>query len=194
MCAHLKIALVMFLLLLSSSVWANDLKQEKSTIHFKSYLLSYSDEIANQELDSNKSIDQRQEEAYQEYKKELLKSYLIAAVPGFIVHGAGNMSAGRTGTGLTLFSLELLSIIGILSWEMQGWMGNSNGENGKNLAIGFGSIMLFFGTWIYDIATVEFAVKAKYEKRKINISLLQFSNHNFTNPNTFSLINLSINL
>ncbi len=131
-------------------------------------------------------------EMSESYIDDLRMSYFMALVPGFVVHGAGNFYGGRTGTGLTLLSLELVSIYGILRTEWHGWMGNTNSEDDKNDIIKVGSLILFFGTWIYDIVTVDSAIKDKYEDKKVRISFLSPAKTSNEQRSYVMLLNLSI--
>ncbi|NIR62594.1 MAG: hypothetical protein GWO41_03985 [candidate division Zixibacteria bacterium] len=144
--------------------------------------------------DSTRPEIEKQAESTSEYKADLGVGYFMAVVPGFVVHGAGNFYGGRTGTGLTLLSLEIVSIYGILRTELHGWMGNTNSQDEKYGFIKVGSIMLFFGTWIYDILTVDSAIKDKYENRKVRISFLKSIEPKFEKKYTILLLNLTIDL
>ena len=143
---------------------------------------------------SNLPETQNQTDTSDEYVKDIRMGYFYAVVPGFVVHGAGNMYGGRIGTGLTLFSLEVISVIGFTAAELQGWMGNSYGDDDKYAVIKVGSIILFFGTWIYDILTVDTAIKTKHERKRIEISFLKSADRNFEKRYTLMLMNLSIDL
>jgi hypothetical protein len=143
---------------------------------------------------STRPETEKQARSTSEYKDDLGMGYFIAIVPGFVVHGAGNFYGGRKGTGLTLLSLEIVSIYGILRTELNGWMGNNTGEDDEYGIIKIGSIILFFGTWIYDILTVDSAIKNKYENRKVRISVLKGIEPKYENKYTILLLNLTIDL
>ena len=123
------------------------------------------------------------------YKDDMAMGYFMATVPGFIVHGAGNMYLGRMGTGLTLFSLELFSSYILIASALDEYGNDSN----KEILIEFGAALVFFGTWLYDILTVDSAVKAKYGKQRVGFSILQPMPRYSQYRNGISLISLSVN-
>ncbi|MBD3216778.1 MAG: hypothetical protein GF310_00785 [candidate division Zixibacteria bacterium] len=104
------------------------------------------------------------QEAYQEFEDDLMLGYFVAIVPGFFVHGAGNMYAGNGKRGLTLLGLELLSLVGLFFYAMAEFgssMSNSDVKT-EGKVIGGVSFALFFGTWFWDIITVGGAIRDRH--------------------------------
>jgi len=99
-----------------------------------------------------------------ELKPVKLKSpttaFLIALVPGSVVHGAGHFYAGKPKTGVFLFSMELIGAglfyLGALS---------SFGEQSENNSSKDGTVVKFFGfalfvgSWVADVIGAPKAVK-----------------------------------
>ena len=143
------------------------------------------------EDNSHSTDDQKQSkqssQTYKEYHDDLLKGYLMAIFPGFIIHGLGNMSAGNGRFGGALLAVEISSLIGFFLFALSGIDGSSSED------IGVLSSVLFFGSWLLDIFTVGRAVKAKYKKRKVEISILQPMPGKSMYKDCIGLVSLSIN-
>jgi hypothetical protein len=104
------------------------------------------------------------EEEYKEYEDDLMLGYFVAIVPGFFVHGAGNMYAGNGKRGLTLLGLEIVSLVGLFFYAMAEFgssMSNSDVKT-EGKVIGGVSFALFFGTWFWDVITVGQAVRDRH--------------------------------
>jgi hypothetical protein len=101
-----------------------------------------------------------------------LKSPYIAifysVIPGIVFHGSGHVYAGKIGTGLLLFSSELVGIGCIFIGGMTGFESGTPSDAGDN-AIFIGTF-LFIGSWVYDIFGAPVAVQKRNQK------LLQNSN------------------
>ena len=128
-------------------------------------------------------------ESFDEYHERLYMGYFIAFVPGFFVHGAGNMYGGRMRVGLTLFSLGLSSSYLLIASSLNEYGNHST----KDTLIIIGAVVVFLGTWIYDIATVDSAVREKYGKAKVGFSVLQPMSFNSNNSDCIGLASISIN-
>lgn len=96
---------------------------------------------------------------------------VYAAVPGFIVHGAGHFYAGNEKTGFVLLGIEFVGIllggIGTLR-EFGEAMGAAEESPSPDLYL-LGAAILFFGTWTYDL------IQAPSEVRKYNEQLFKNS-------------------
>lgn len=106
--------------------------------------------------------------------KDPNKAILYAAVPGFVVHGAGHFYAGKTKTGLVLLGTEVLSFaflaVGALAEFGQS---ESGGKADVDPRLFFVSgTALFYGSWLYDL----FASPGEVKKR--NEELLKTKNMN----------------
>lgn len=106
--------------------------------------------------------------------KDPNKAILYAAIPGFVVHGAGHFYAGKTKTGLLLLGTEVLSfaffVVGALAEFGQS---ESGGKADMHPGVLFATgTVLFYGSWLYDL----FASPGEVKKR--NEELLKSKNIN----------------
>jgi hypothetical protein len=101
-----------------------------------------------------------------------LKSPYLAifysVIPGIALHGSGHVYAGKIGTGLLLFSSELVGIGLIFIGSVSGGE-NQEYSSGRDNALFIGTA-LFIGSWVYDIFGAPVAVQKRNQK------LLQNSN------------------
>ena len=105
------------------------------------------------------------------------KAILYAAIPGFVVHGAGHFYAGKTKTGLLLLGTEVLAFAffvegALLEFqESEGWT-IEGPDPGVFFAIG---TVLFYGSWLYDLFASPGEVKKRNEEllrnRDTNVEL-----------------------
>jgi hypothetical protein len=98
--------------------------------------------------------------------KDTSKAILYAAIPGFVVHGAGHFYAGKTKTGLLLLGTEVLSlaflVVGALAEFGQS---ESGGKADVDPGLFFVSgTVLFYGSWLYDLFASPGAVKKRNEE------------------------------
>ena len=129
--------------------------------------LSYSglraDSHWNLSLEDNQSdgeYDSRVQDsiARADYKRNVLIGYFMAIVPGFFVHGAGNYYAGNAKRGTAILFIGALSTAGFI-------YGGIAGAGGEGEMTTFGkiwmvtSITVFFGTWFWDIMTVQDSIE-----------------------------------
>ena len=134
--------------------------------------LSYSglraDSHWNLSLEDNKSdgeYDGRVQDsiARADYKRDVLIGYFIAAVPGFFVHGAGNLYAKNYTRGGVLCLTGLVSFAGIFLYELGRGLSESSEPPSTGAKIWFGtSLALFFGSWFWDIMTVQDSIEERY--------------------------------
>ncbi|MDH4222975.1 MAG: hypothetical protein OEV55_05475 [candidate division Zixibacteria bacterium] len=88
-------------------------------------------------------------------------AFVIALVPGSVVHGAGHFYAGKPGRGMFLFGMELLGA-GLLYW---GALSSSLGEQSENDSSNDGKlheffgVTLFVGSWVADMIGAPKVVK-----------------------------------
>ena len=91
-----------------------------------------------------------------------------AAVPGFIVHGAGHFYAGKSETGIILFTTGVIGGVMIASGAIntgwaEGWSTTESSERkGQALLITGG--VLFLGSWLYDMIGAPLSISNKNEK------------------------------
>ena len=98
--------------------------------------------------------------------KSPTKAFVIALVPGSVVHGAGYFYAGKTKTALGVFGAEILgagmAYVGALGMSLTSDTGGkTTGAGGVLFIFGLG---LFTGSWIYDVIGSPFAVKNENDK------------------------------
>ena len=167
------ITIITILCLMCSSLWA------------ESYW-----NLALEDNSQNSDDQEQSEQSYltSEYYDDLRMCYLMAIFPGFLVHGLGNMQAGNGRRGAVLLAVEIGSLVGFVLCALAGI-----NDGGSSKGMGVLSFMLFFGSWIFDIATVGGAVKAKYKKKGVQISILQPMPGYSQYKDGISLISLSVN-
>ena len=87
-----------------------------------------------------------------------------ALVPGFFFHGAGHFYAGKSGTGLALLGVEMLSIASFYLYGLASLPdGSSDNFTGQAVFLSM-AVGLFLGSWYYDIEKTPQAVKEYNEK------------------------------
>ncbi|MDH4222976.1 MAG: hypothetical protein OEV55_05480 [candidate division Zixibacteria bacterium] len=86
-----------------------------------------------------------------------------AAVPGFIVHGVGHFYAGKEKTAALLFVTELAGIA-LVSYSIYLGMGEIESEDtDKDYFVGLSGLILFAGSWMYDMIGAPKVVKKHNE-------------------------------
>jgi TM2 domain-containing membrane protein YozV len=104
------------------------------------------------------------EKYYPKYKSESTAT-MLAVFPGFFVHGLGHFYAGSYGTAMILFGLEMLVVPGTLAEISYALAENRDDEKSDAYTAAFiVSIAAFLGSWIYDLAHADIAVR-KYNDR-----------------------------
>jgi len=92
----------------------------------------------------------------------------IALVPGAVVHGAGHFYAGRIKTGFLLMGTEVVGVSLVGVGAIAGFAEVMGGESTLDAELWiFGGLILFVGSWVYDVVGSPIAVK------KQNKELLQ---------------------
>ena len=87
-----------------------------------------------------------------------------AAVPGFIVRGAGHFYAGKTVTGAILLSIDIASF-GLAYCSMVRGLGEmESGDSDTPELLAFGAVTLFIGSWIYDLIFAPLSVVHQNER------------------------------
>ena len=98
-------------------------------------------------------------------KKSPTAAFLIALVPGSVVHGAGHFYAAKPKTGFVLLGSEIVGIGLFMGGALSGFAGNEG--NDRLETIGFVGFSLFIVSWLYDM------INAPLEVKKQNQKLLQ---------------------
>ena len=122
------------------------------------------------ENNSQNSDDQNQSEksssSKDDYVNDLYMGYFMAIVPGFFIHGLGNMYAGNGRTGGLLLTIEVVSVIGLFFYALSE-LGENNYPDEKGFghyALGFVLFGSFFGSWLWDIGTVGGQIEKRRHK------------------------------
>ena len=118
--------------------------------------------LNEQEKDSADRRAEERSKANEDYANDLVTGYFFAFVPGFFVHGAGNLYAGNVDRGLILMGVEAVSIVGIFFWGMAHW--STDISTGMHI-VGYTSYALFFGSWMWDIFTVGGEIQKRHPAR-----------------------------
>lgn len=85
---------------------------------------------------------------------------LIAVVPGFVFHGSGHFYARKSLVGVALFATELVGLrLGLRGTNPFG--GSESNTEGTEVIAG---MILFFGSWAYDLIGAPLAVNKENEK------------------------------
>ena len=119
-------------------------------------------ELNNKRADSTNSSAKSEE--YKKYENDMVMGYFMALVPGFVVHGAGNFYAGNGKRGLLLLGLGSVGLIGSFLYAMGNVSASltSGDVSTAGHIVGAVSLIMFFGSWIWDIATVEKEIRKRH--------------------------------
>ena len=150
--------------------------------------------------DDGQSTEESSDNANQRrpYNRSAGVGFFMALVPGFFMHGLGNMYAGNTGTGFIMLCTEAGSIGVLMLAFAVNTKGNGSGEPFDIKFDGAANVLLcisagmFFGSWIWDIVTVGDEIQKRQKKRKVQVLFGQLSRIDSRNDPVFGL-NLSIN-
>lgn len=109
-----------------------------------------------------------------EYGDDLVMGYFMAIVPGFFIHGAGNMYADHWGTGLILLGVELAGVTGFFAYAIpRAFNENNQGNDDYDAWLLAISLVLFYGSYAWDIFTVGSAISERHpESTRISIGIL----------------------
>ena len=173
------VSVIVLIFLLHTTLWADS--------HWNLSLNS-------DQQDEGKYDQKKQEKKLrEEYKRDVMIGYLMAIGPGFIVHGAGNFYAGNSKRGAVMCIAGVVGTLGIFLYEISKGLSENHGElSTRGKIVLAGSITLFFGSWLWDIATVEDSIRDRYPPSvKLSIAPLRINNR-YDNHAVWGL-NLSIN-
>ena len=135
---------------------------------------------------------QKKSDMIDNYEKDMLLGYFMAAVPGFFVHGAGNFYAGNVRRGAVLCLAGVVSSCGIILYNMGQALDESSEPPTTGAKIWYGiSLTLFFGSWLWDIMTVQDSIEDRHPSGA-NISFGPIQSL-YSNDNVLALgVNLGI--
>jgi hypothetical protein len=133
-------------------------------------------ELDNHGSDNSDNVNGTQEsQISKNYEDDMVMGYFMAIGPGIIVHGAGNMYAGKWPRGLLMFHAGLLGLYLLLAYAM----GENRWEEGDHTWYYLGALTLFFGSYAWDIATVGGAIRERHpEGAQINFGILPGNDKN----------------
>jgi hypothetical protein len=132
----------------------------------------------------NNNVDKgnrtRESEMSKEYEDDLVMGYFMAIGPGLLIHGAGNMYADHWCTGLILLGVELAGITCFFAYAIpRAFNENNEGNDDNDAWLLATSMVLFFGSYAWDIATVGGAIGERHpEGARISMGILPGNNKN----------------
>lgn len=113
---------------------------------------------------------EKENSTYEEYKQsDTLKlknpntALFYAAVPGFLIHGAGHFYAGKSKTGIILLATGTVGGIMIVAGGIGAGLPEGSNNTGPVITILSGGF-LFFGSWFYDMFKAPKIVKEQNEQ------------------------------
>ncbi len=96
-----------------------------------------------------------------------------SVIPGTVLHGAGHVYAGKIGTGLALFGAELAGLGLMSAGAIAGFGEEESSDRGETA--GFVGLVLFFGSWVYDLIESPVAVNKRnarlLEQKPVGVEL-----------------------
>jgi hypothetical protein len=97
--------------------------------------------------------------------KDPKMAVFYAIIPGVVVHGSGHFYAGRTKTGLLLLETEVAGTGLVFLAGLAGFAESEGGESSIDPELwGFAGLLLFVGSWVYDVVMSPIAVKKENQK------------------------------
>ena len=104
--------------------------------------------------------------------KDLNKAIMLAIFPGFFLHGAGHLYAGKPKTALLLFSVEIVGTLLMIRGSVRETAGSKDKDESPILDMLVGSFF-YLGSWFYDLIGSPLEVKKRNEEllRSRNIDI-----------------------
>jgi hypothetical protein len=97
-----------------------------------------------------------------------------SVVPGTVLHGAGHVYAGKTGTGVALFAVEFVGLVFMSAGAVAHFEKEEMPDDGRETAA-FVGLVMFFGSWVYDLIESPVAVnkrnRALLQQRPANMEI-----------------------
>jgi hypothetical protein len=88
-----------------------------------------------------------------------------AIIPDIMVHGSGHFYAGKTKTGFLLLGTEVAGTGLVFLAGLAGFAEAEGGESYIDPELwGFAGLLLFVGSWVYDVVMSPIAVKKDNQK------------------------------
>jgi len=155
---------------------------------------SYWNLSLNENADNTSKSSGRSDQYYS-YNRNVVTGYFIALVPGFFVHGLGNMYAENYGAGLMMLGLEAASLgVFIIAAAINSDEGSDNMSikfDAKSSVLAYVSLGLFLGSWVWDFITVGGEIEKRQKRKKVQVMFGQLPTFDSRNDPAFGL-NLSI--
>lgn len=105
-------------------------------------------------------------------------AFFCALVPGAIVRGSGYLYAGHKKTFLPLFTINTVASVGLLFGLFNSFGDIEGGSSNKDEGWAAGGLMLFFGTWAFDIIGAPIVCTRDNRKKKNALSFQPYFKHN----------------
>jgi hypothetical protein len=101
-----------------------------------------------------------------------------AAFSGFFIHGAGHFYAKDQNTGFALLSAEIVSLI-LMGVSFSEMVSGNEKEQSYNVTqtIFYAGLVVFGGTWLYDMIFSQGAVKRYNQENKDKFLIKEDKNH-----------------
>lgn len=167
------------IMLLICFLWT---KTYPSTCKVQAHVSKSGSLILQQEKSSSFFFAQRMEDSIKvggvdsRKLKDPNKAILYAFIPGIIVHGSGHFYVGKTKTGFLLLGAEVAGACIVVVSGLAGFAAAESGEHSTEAELGaFGGLMLFVGSWAYDVLMSPIVVKKQnkelLQRRPVHLSL-----------------------
>jgi len=85
---------------------------------------------------------------------------VYSVIPGVVLHGAGHVYAGKTGTGVALFAVEFVGFVFMSAGAVAQFENEEMPDDGRETAA-FVGLVMFFGSWVYDLIESPVAVNKR---------------------------------
>ena len=180
---QIKVIIVLITLTLCPALFAGASEAEPNTeLVQPDYTLALASHnqgiLQDQNLNQSEQTNPENYKQYPRYKSEE-KASMLAFFPGIIVHGIGHIYANAPITGAILFVAEMLAIPMIFnSTSSIFYFGPYERKySGIKNVLEFTGVLLFLGSWIYDIAHASTAARKYNDKVRAQI-LFSGDNYN----------------
>ena len=164
--SHFAVMIIILMGLISPPLFANsDEPADQSEPDYSSSIASQNQgAFQDQALLASNGDSYSRNAYYPEYKSES-KATMLALFPGFFIHGMGHFYAEDLLTGSILLGVEIVSIPIFRAWIKNTLNDNRHDDSSDSgNALLLTGIVLFLGSWVYDFAHADAAVR-NYNKK-----------------------------
>jgi len=150
------------------SLKAPDIKNERFNFRSENQAVRYYSELMFND-DKALGLNSVSETQYKRKSPEL--AFMIAFAPGFFIHGLGHLYVGDYGKATGIFGLEVLSLSIFTLAAMAGVGGMDNPDQNEDAidAMFIASVLIFIGSWTWDMAGAP--IKAEKINEKLSLSI-----------------------